>query len=66
MTQTDAAAGAGLERSYLSLLEHGKRMPSIEVIYRLAASFGIEPSTFFAEIDTLWKARRAKDPRPPP
>jgi transcriptional regulator with XRE-family HTH domain len=46
---------AGLERSYLSLLETGKRMPGVEIIFRLALAFGISPNTLFREIEMCWR-----------
>lgn len=60
MSQSDLAGWAGLEQSYLSLLEHGKRMPGVEIIYRLAAAFQVEPMVLFAEIDRRWKERNGK------
>ncbi len=56
LTQQELAARAGLERSYLSLLEAGKRMPGVEIIFRLAAGLGVSPLTIFREIEEIWKA----------
>lgn len=54
ISQEELAGWAGLERSYLSLVENGKRMPSVEILFRLAAAFGIRPGTLFSEIERNW------------
>ncbi len=56
LTQQELAARAGLERSYLSLLEAGKRMPGVEIIFRLATGLGVSPLAIFREIEEIWKA----------
>jgi transcriptional regulator with XRE-family HTH domain len=54
-SQQQLADRAGLERSYLSLLETGKRMPGVEIIFRLAAAFEVSPNTLFREIEARWR-----------
>jgi transcriptional regulator with XRE-family HTH domain len=44
MRQQTVAAAAGIDSSYLSLIETGHRKPSWEVTQRLAEALGIEPS----------------------
>ena len=59
LSQADLAGWAGLEQSYLSLLEHGKRMPGVEILYRLASAFKVKPTTLFAEIDQRWREMKS-------
>lgn len=44
LSQDELAVQANMRRSYLSDLERGTRNPSIQVLGRLAAALGIEPS----------------------
>lgn len=48
LSQEELAASAGLHRTYVSLLERGKRNPSLQVILALAGSLGI-PATKLIE-----------------
>jgi transcriptional regulator with XRE-family HTH domain len=43
MSQEDLADRAGLDRTYISSCERGKRNISLENIYRLAMALNIEP-----------------------
>lgn len=43
MTQEQLALEAGMERSYVSDLERGRRNPSVRALGRLASALGIEP-----------------------
>lgn len=54
LSQEELAGRAGLERSYLSLLENGKRMPGVEILFRIADASGIRASTLFNEIEREW------------
>ncbi len=47
MTLLQAAEHAGVTKGYLSKLESGRSTPSIAVLSRLAASYGIRPSDLF-------------------
>jgi transcriptional regulator with XRE-family HTH domain len=58
LSQQELADRAGLERSYLSLLESGKRMPGVEIIFRLAGAFGVNPKTLFSEVEQNWRAKK--------
>lgn len=44
MRQEDLAAKVGVDQTYVSLLEAGKRLPSDDVRLRLARALGISPS----------------------
>lgn len=43
LTQAEAAARAQISTGMLSMLEHGKRRPSVVVAERLADAYGIPP-----------------------
>jgi len=43
LTQQDLAAKLGMERSYLSEVERGRRNPTIQALGRLADALGVEP-----------------------
>lgn len=63
MRQQDLADRLGLSKSYVSELENGKKVPSMEVIQKYSDAFGIPPSSilFFSEnLQDPSKARRMK------
>jgi transcriptional regulator with XRE-family HTH domain len=41
LSQTDLGTKAGLDRTFISLLELGKRQPTITTLYKLAESLNI-------------------------
>ncbi|WP_292022147.1 MULTISPECIES: helix-turn-helix domain-containing protein [unclassified Brevundimonas] len=43
LTQEEVAFRAGMKRSYLSDLEHGKRNPSVRALGRLASALRVDP-----------------------
>jgi transcriptional regulator with XRE-family HTH domain len=44
LTQEALAFRAGLHRTYISMLERGKKSPTVEVLSRLAGAMGTVPS----------------------
>lgn len=50
MSQVDLAAASGVADSYVSRLEKGDRMPSIDVIFRIAGALEIQPETLVKEL----------------
>jgi transcriptional regulator with XRE-family HTH domain len=40
-----------LDRTYISLLERGKRNPSIEIVFSLAKGLGISPSVLIKNVE---------------
>jgi transcriptional regulator with XRE-family HTH domain len=50
LSQADLAAEAGLEQSYISLLEKGARVPGLDVFLRLSRALKIKPSSLLSEI----------------
>jgi transcriptional regulator with XRE-family HTH domain len=51
MTQEDLAAKASLTREYVSLLERGKRSPTIEVFIRVVRALGLSPAEVISKVE---------------
>lgn len=51
LTQETLAARAGLTRSYISLIESGKKTPAIATLYKLANILNVSISEFLVEGD---------------
>lgn len=47
MTQEDLAHAAGLHVTYLSMIEHGKRNPSFQILLGIARALKIPLSVMF-------------------
>jgi DNA-binding XRE family transcriptional regulator len=47
LTQTALAERSGIDRTYLSDLEAGRRNPTVTTLARLAKALGVRPSYFF-------------------
>lgn len=48
MSQKALALEAGIDRTFVSLLERGKRQPSLGTIFRLAAVLSVSPAALVA------------------
>ncbi|UOB66010.1 helix-turn-helix domain-containing protein, partial [Bacillus thuringiensis] len=44
MSQEELAFNSGLDRTYISLLERGKRKPTINTLFALARALKVNPS----------------------
>ena len=51
LTQEEVAFRAGLDRSYVSMLEHDKKSPTVDVLFRLAKAIGIKASQILARVE---------------
>ncbi|MEO6476720.1 helix-turn-helix transcriptional regulator [Luteolibacter sp.] len=51
ITQEKLAEVAGLERGYISLIERGLRMPTVDTIFRLCRGLNVLPSKVMLEIE---------------
>lgn len=51
-TQEAVALDAGLDRTYISMLERGLRQPSLETVLALARGLGIAASEIVAIVET--------------
>lgn len=50
-TQDDLADLSGLDKTYISLIERGKRNPTVLSLYAICKALGISLSEFFAIIE---------------
>ena len=51
LTQQQLADLTGLHRTYISLVERGLRVPTLEVVFRLSEALDIAPSRLIREIE---------------
>ena len=51
MTQDELAARVRLTREYISLLERGKRIPTLYVFIRLSRALGLSPADLIVQIE---------------
>ena len=58
LTQTAVAKRSGMNRSYLSRLESGRRNPTLATLERLAKTLKVKPGTFFEDVSA--RRRRTK------
>ncbi len=52
VTQEKLAEIAGLERGYISLIERGLRMPTVDTIFRLCRGLRVSPSEILRDMET--------------
>lgn len=48
ITQADAAGMLGIDPSWLSQIEHGRKRPSIKLLHRMAQLYGIKPKSLIS------------------
>lgn len=51
LSQEELAFQSGLDRTYISLLERGKRKPTINTIFSLARTLKVRPSQLIKEVE---------------
>lgn len=54
LTQEDLAGRCDLDRPFISLIEVGKKQPTISVLYRLAEALELSLSDFSARIEARY------------
>ncbi len=52
ITQEKLAEIAGLERGYISLIERGLRMPTVDTVFRLCRGLESRPSELIRAVET--------------
>lgn len=52
-SQQNLAFECDLDRTYISLLERGKRQPTISTIFTLAKELEVQPSNFLKKVESL-------------
>lgn len=53
MSQEELAFEAGLDRTYISLLERGKRKPTINTLFSISKVINIKPHIIITDIEQL-------------
>lgn len=61
LTQEELSFRAGLDRTYISQLEHDKKSPTLDVLFRLCDALGLRVSALIARVE----ARRDAGGREP-
>jgi transcriptional regulator with XRE-family HTH domain len=56
ITQEMLGGYAGLDRTYISLLELGQRSPTLDTIVAICAALDVELPDFIFEVDTIRKS----------
>jgi len=51
LTQEELAFRCGLDRTYVSLLERGLRVPTITTLFRLSAVLEVKAEDFIAQVE---------------
>lgn len=51
LSQEGLALKCGLDRTYISLLERGKRKPTINTVFAIAKIINVKPSQMIKEIE---------------
>ena len=51
LSQNTVAEKAGLDRTYISMLERGKKNPTVLTLYKIGSVLDIKPSQILMEID---------------
>ncbi len=57
ITQEKLAEAAGLDVSYISFIENGRRMPTIDTIFRICRGLKVSPTEMIREIEAAEKGR---------
>jgi transcriptional regulator with XRE-family HTH domain len=51
LTQEALAHAAGVDRTYVSMLENGKASPTLETLFRLCGAIGVSAAAVVAEVE---------------
>ena len=60
LSQEELGFESGYHRTYISLLERGKKSPSLQTIFQLAKALKVEPSEMIERVQNGGKSRSAK------
>ena len=60
LTQEKLAFKAGLDRTYISLMERGQRSPTLDVLLRLCEALELLPSELMKELESASKIGKPK------
>jgi len=55
LSQEELAYRSGIDRTYISMIERGKRKPTINILFKICDALHIKPSVFIDEIEAnMW------------
>ncbi len=60
LTQEQLSFAAEIDRSYISLLEHDKKSPTVDMLFRLCDTLGISASGLLARVEAGRKTKTKK------
>jgi transcriptional regulator with XRE-family HTH domain len=58
LTQEELSFRAGLHRTYISQLEHDKKSPTLDVVFRLCDALGVSAARLVARVERRRAAGR--------
>lgn len=58
INQEKLAADSGLDRSYISQLEHGRKKPSLSTVFQLAKALDISPAKMISSVEKIVSSRK--------
>jgi transcriptional regulator with XRE-family HTH domain len=58
MTQEKLSFAAGLHRTYISQLEHDKKSPTIDVLFRICDALSVSASVVIGRVERKRKAKK--------
>ena len=61
LTQEELSFAAEIDRSDISILEHDKQSPTVDILFRLCDTLGVSASGVLARVEAERKAK-AKNP----
>lgn len=60
LTQEQLSFAAEIDRSYISLLEHDKKSPTVDMLFRLCDNLGVSASSLLARVEAGRKSKTKK------
>ena len=60
LTQEQLAFDADLDRTYISQLEHNKKSPTLDALFRIADALGLPASELIARVERTRQERRKR------
>lgn len=60
LTQEKLAFAAGLDRTYISQLEHDKKSPTLDALFRICGALGLPASMLIARVEAAHVQKHSK------
>ena len=60
MTQEQLSFAAEIDRSYISILEHDKQSPTVDLLFRICDALGVSASGLLSRVEAERKAKAKK------